>query len=297
MTTSSAAERQVDRLVAELHQTRLRVWSIVISFFGDAVTPRGGVLWLGAFRPIATRLGIEAGTLGAALSRLVADGWLEREKRGRHSLYRLAGERRADFEEATRRVYCGLSDGAAPDEASWDGAWSIVVLRDDARPPPGFVQIDQRTWVRPEGHGRSESTPCSAITFRAHGGDARAVRALAYDAWELGPVAAHYQRFMTRFSPLRTELEAGAPLDPISAISARTLLIHAFRKVVLRDPELPDALRPADWSGHTARREARTLYRVLLEASEAWLDAPDRTPEGPLPPPNPAFYRRFGGLK
>jgi phenylacetic acid degradation operon negative regulatory protein len=42
--------------------------------------------------------------------------------------------------------------------------------------------------------------------------------------------------------------------------------------LLLRDPELPDALLPADWSGKQARLICKSLYLQLEAASEQALD-------------------------
>jgi phenylacetic acid degradation operon negative regulatory protein len=40
----------------------------------------------------------------------------------------------------------------------------------------------------------------------------------------------------------------------------RTLLIHEYRRVLLRDPNLPEALLPAGWPGLQARALCESLY-------------------------------------
>jgi phenylacetic acid degradation operon negative regulatory protein len=65
---------------------------------------------------------------------------------------------------------------------------------------------------------------------------------------------------------------AGTPpqgLDPMQAAALRTLVVHRWRRVVLRHPDLPGSFHPADWPGEACRT------RVF-----AWLDA--------LPRPSPA---------
>ena len=76
---------------------------------------------------------------------------------------------------------------------------------------------------------------------------------------------------------------------------ARILLIHAYRRIVLRDPGLPAALLPDDWPGHAARALTGRIYRRLLGPSESYLDAHARNEEGPLPAPGGALSRRFAG--
>ena len=78
------------------------------------------------------------------------------------------------------------------------------------------------------------------------------------------------------------------------ALPLRLMLVHEWRRIVLRDPGLPPDLLPPDWPGHAARRHAAGLYRRLLPPSEAWLDREGRCEAGPLPPA--ALEGRFQGL-
>jgi phenylacetic acid degradation operon negative regulatory protein len=83
-------------------------------------------------------------------------------------------------------------------------------------------------------------------------------------------------------------------LADIDAFTARILLIHHYRRVVLRDPLLPTALLPADWPGRAARQLCGEIYRGLLPASEQWLDRNASDENGPLPVAGGELARRFG---
>jgi phenylacetic acid degradation operon negative regulatory protein len=74
----------------------------------------------------------------------------------------------------------------------------------------------------------------------------------------------------------------------------RILLIHHYRRVVLRDPLLPTALLPPDWPGRTARGLCGEIYRGLLLPSEQWLDRYGINEAGPLPKAGRELARRFG---
>ena len=76
----------------------------------------------------------------------------------------------------------------------------------------------------------------------------------------------------------------------------RSLLVHEFRRVLLRDPALPEELLPAGWSGTSARQLCRDLYRRLWRPAEHYLMAVLETADGPLPEATADFHRRFGGL-
>ena len=76
----------------------------------------------------------------------------------------------------------------------------------------------------------------------------------------------------------------------------RTLLIHAYRRVLLRDPLLPPALLPLDWPGAAAYALCRDFYRLTHRAAERHLAATLSEPGDPWPPADDAFYLRFDGL-
>jgi len=74
------------------------------------------------------------------------------------------------------------------------------------------------------------------------------------------------------------------------------LLIHEYRRLLLRDPQLPDELLPGDREGRAARQLCRNLYRLVQGRAEQYLADALETADGPLPDANSSYYRRFGGL-
>src|SRR5712671_6011403 len=93
------------RIIEQLKREPPRTGSIVITVFGDAIVPRGGSVWLGTLLEFFKTLDIDSGVVRTAMSRLAADGWLEREKVGRNSFYRLAEKGRQTFDAAVTHVY------------------------------------------------------------------------------------------------------------------------------------------------------------------------------------------------
>src|SRR3982074_1142462 len=76
---------------------------------------------------------------------------------------------------------------------------------------------------------------------------------LLSESWPLDRTADAYQKFMKPFEPLRGWIGRRERLSDLDAFTARILLIHYYRRVVLRDPLLPTALLPAAWAGRAAR--------------------------------------------
>jgi phenylacetic acid degradation operon negative regulatory protein len=81
-------------------------------------------------------------------------------------------------------------------------------------------------------------------------------------AWDLPALAAAYRRLLSRFGAVIDRFRQGdtALLDAGQCFVVRSLLIHAYRRAMLRDPQLPSALLPLDWPG---RRRLRTDPRFL----------------------------------
>src|SRR5262245_35383449 len=108
--SSSIAAAPLEPSVAALmrhfrRQRPLRGGSLIISIFGDSIAPRGGSISLASLIALAKPFGLTERLVRTSVARLAKDGWLEAERRGRLSFYRLAKPGRARFEEATRRIY------------------------------------------------------------------------------------------------------------------------------------------------------------------------------------------------
>jgi phenylacetic acid degradation operon negative regulatory protein len=251
-----------------------RIASLIVTIWGDAVAPRGGSLWLGSLQAILDRFGCTPGQVRTAMSRLAEEGWLARNRVGRLSFYRLGPRGEAAFGAAAARIYAGR----AP---FWDGRLRLVLLADaaerEALLAQGFGLLPGGALIAATGD--PAALPPRVPVLVATPREAAEARLLAARAWPLEGLAAGYRRFRDAFAPLE-----GAALPTAEALPLRLLLVHEWRRLVLRDPLLPPELLPEAWPGGPARALAGALYRRLTPAAEAWLDAEGRNEEGPLPP-------------
>ncbi len=101
-------------------------------------------------------------------------------------------------------------------------------------------------------------------------GDA-ADRALIEAGWDLAELARSYRRFVDTFTPVRESLASRSAPPAETAFVIRTLLIHEYRKIHLRDPLLPHSLLPADWIGAHAYELCRSLYRAVFFAADQFV--------------------------
>ncbi|MEE1923078.1 phenylacetic acid degradation operon negative regulatory protein PaaX [Pseudomonas sp. 148P] len=300
----------LDQLIERFQQqTPIRASSLIITLYGDAIEPRGGTVWLGSLIQLLEPMGINERLIRTSIFRLTKENWLTAEKVGRRSYYSLTGTGRRRFEKAFKRVY-------AANPPAWDGSWCLAMLTQ--------VPQDKRKEVREElewqgfgaispgilGCPRYERADINAtlqdlgvqeetILFETTAQDVLASKALRMqvrESWKIDELATHYSEFIQLFRPLWQSLKEQDSLDPKACFLARVLLIHEYRKLLLRDPQLPDELLPGDWEGRAARQLCRNIYRLIHGAAEQWLEAAMETADGPLPEAGEAFYKRFGGL-
>jgi phenylacetic acid degradation operon negative regulatory protein len=283
----------------------IRTGSLIVTVFGDAILPRGGAVQLADLIQLLAGFAINDSQVRTALSRLVGDGWLQSSRSGRRSLYRLTETGRHRFAEASRRIYGG------PPQA-WRGEWHVVIL-----PPAdanhgelkkdlgwlGFGQLAPGVMLHPAPDVNSLASvigdlPAAARPLVIAGaapfpGSGELLHGLVARCWDLAALSASYGDFQTRFAALGDALAAGGQPEPLPALLARLMLVHDYRRIILRDPMLPPRLMPADWIGRAAYRQAHRIYRKLVRPAERWIDTHLHGEDGRLPPPDEAFRQRF----
>jgi phenylacetic acid degradation operon negative regulatory protein len=294
-------------LIARFRRQRpLRGGSLIVTIFGDSIMPRGGAIALGSLIHIAGPFGLNERLVRTATARLAKEGWLEGRRSGNRSEYRLSDGGRVRFAEATRRIY--------DVQADWSGRWSLVVL------PPlraadrrrlreeltwnGFGEIAAGVFAHPEAHARefhSESETqdllSKVLIFNAILDDRSAATQLVSLGWDLQELGRRYQDFVTRFERVRAALKGRGEPDPLASFIARTLLIHDYRRLHLRDPLLPPRLLQLDWPGARAAQLCREIYARVFAPSERYLSSVAVQLEGALPPPERSVMQRFGGIE
>jgi len=293
-------------------RNRVKAGSLIISVFGDAILPRGGEIWLGALIHLLAPLDLNERLIRTTVFRLVKDEWLTTQTQGRRTDYKLSTSGRRHFEEASKQIYAST----AP---HWDHRWRLVMLVSELSPKErerlrrafywqGFGELNAHCFIHPSAdltavfdalriNGMSEVLPKLMPLVAANprlgqsANDADVVRA----AWDLAQLNADYMAFVKTYQKILDALRKAkkTSLDDESAFLTRTLLIHDFRRLLLRDPELPEVLLPAKWPGQTARMLTKELYRQLLKPSERHLNQHLLLANGDTPPASDLVSHRF----
>jgi phenylacetic acid degradation operon negative regulatory protein len=304
MTESTAAAELLARF---RRQRPLRGGSLIVTIFGDALMPRGGAVTLGSLIALAEPFGLNERLVRTAAARLAKDGWLQGRRAGKLSEYHLSNDGRERFAEATKRIY------SEPD-SPWSGRWTVIVL------PPmraaerkelkqeliwrGFGELSTNVFAHPEPDSQSLNVPQSpaallskAIVFEANLADDHAPQRLVSLGWDLEDLGLRYQRFVKRFERVLAALQGLRGIDDQACFIVRTLLIHEYRRLHLRDPMLPADLLRANWPGARAAALCRDIYARVFPGSELYLSRIAAQLDGPLPPPDASVMQRFGGIK
>jgi phenylacetic acid degradation operon negative regulatory protein len=198
---------------------------LLFTVLGEFVLPYGGEAWTSAVIDLLSRLGVEEKAARQALTRVAASGWLEPERQGRRTRWRLTERGRRLLTEGTERIYgfAGLAD-------RWDGRFLLVL----ASSPEGDRATRHLVRTRLEWAGLG--SPRSGVWVSTHAdrlgevqealaaagvlGDSQIfvgthegggeLTAMVRQAWDLDAIAAAYDAFIAEFEPgLSTEPAAG----------------------------------------------------------------------------------------
>ena len=288
-----------------------RAKSVVMTLFGDVITPHGGQVWLGSLIELLAPFGINDRLVRTSVFRLADEGWLGAQREGRRSRYALNPSAAHRFERAYQRIY-------TPSYREWKGKWTLLFAT------TGTITREQKVDLRKEllwegfgmiapsvfGHPSADAETLEEIllrvgvkgrvfvcdAFESEFAAARPLRDLIQQHWELGTVVTDYERFIKHFAVLPKLLNARRSIEPEQAFVTRTLLIHEFRRVQLHDQQLPLELLPENWPGKTAYELCRQIYQSTYKEAEEYVLNILRREDGNAPVAAPYFYQRFGGL-
>lgn len=293
----------------------MQAGSLIISLFGDAIYPRGGAIWLGCLIRLLAPLDINERLIRTAIYRLVKEDWLLTHSHGRRTDYALSASGNSRIEEASKAIYAAQSP-------PWDERWRLLMLtaslpnKDElllrkALIWQGFGEWQSQVFVHP---GADLQVAMALLKREGLGyvqkhlwpllADSLAVNASVSDrqvvsqAWDLAQLANSYRQFVKTYQPLTDEWPvkktSTGHVQNEKAFLLRLLLIHDYRRLLLRDPALPQKLLPDDWPGQTARTVCSELYTGLSVPSETYLDTQMQIADGSLTVGLSLLQNRFG---
>lgn len=301
-------ELAIEDLLADFRAHRsVRAKSLLITIFGDTLEPRGDGVWLSSLIRLAKPIGISERLVRTSVYRLTQEKWLARTSLGRRSYYQLTEAGHRQFANAEHRIYGGSN-------RRWDGQWRVVIV------PPKSISVSARNQIRKELkwqgfgtltadvliHPTADLEPVRAMLAHRNltgkvkvicgnsVGDSESPSELLNRCFNLDSIEREYDRFNQRLEDLwRATRRERKNIDGEAAFVGRTLLIHEYRRILLHDPDVPEALLPGNWPGAEARKRCARIYLSLCKAADLWAVSCCEVTGSPLGQPGKDYLKRF----
>lgn len=210
-----------------------RVWSLMVTLFGDLAQAEGRMIDGPLLSAIMDEIDVRPEAVRVALHRLRKDGWIVSHKHGRTRRHSLTPTSRRETLAASARIYA--PPGAQPEP------WRLALLPEGPpETPRGWTALLPRVCLGAAG----AAPPAGALVLEG----------TAPPDWLRHEIAAQmleeeYAALLPLLRSAADALPAGA-LSPLRTAVLRCLIVHNWRRIVLRHPALPPALLPDDWAGH-----------------------------------------------
>lgn len=234
-----------------------RVWSIIVSLLGDLAQGPEDRIFGSALTQIIQPMGIKPEAIRVALHRLRKDGWIESTRSGRASIHFLTEFGRSQSARVTPRIYD--RDPVIPER------WHLVVAEDggsqqtlhDLLLTETYVQIGKNVAL---GAGMLPRDCDDLVGFD--------VDALTAPGWLQSRICP--PDLISACDSLRTDLLAVIDTRPqgwhpsaMQVATLRTLVVHRWRRVALRFPDVPPLFFPEDWAGPACRQAVFEMLDAL----------------------------------
>ncbi len=285
--------------------TAISCKSFIVTVFGDVISQHGGWIWLGSMISSLEPLGFSERLIRTSVFRLVKEDWLQVKKIGRKSFYAFTDSANKHYTKAARRIYAGKVHHS-------DGRWLIVMpcFVDETNLPVlkrqllwmGFSALSSGAYAHPSIDQTSlEETISelalsdSVIVFSSRTFDQKSnlvLKRLVHEKWGLETLDTSYQKIIDDYSPLLSMLNNDKIISDQQSYFLRCLLIHEYRRVLLKDHELPKDMLPENWSGFYANELVKKLYAKFSKGSCRYIGQLENA-EGPLPRASIEFNKRF----
>ncbi len=222
-----------------------RVWSLMVTLFGDLAQAEGRMIDGPLLSAVMAEIDVRPEAVRVALHRLRNEGWIASHKHGRTRRHCLTPTSRRETLAASARIYASPDAPPVP--------WRLVLL-EDAMPGPlpstqGWAPLLPRVYLG----SAAMQPPDGALVLEGGSVPDWLRQELAAQMLE-----AEYDALIPILRRAEETLPAGV-LSPLQRAVLRCLIVHNWRRIVLRHPAVPAALLPRDWAGQTCHRQVAGL--------------------------------------
>lgn len=236
-----------------------RVWSLIVTIFGDLARQERDRISGAALTRLVGMMGVKPEAMRVALFRLRKDGWIDSVREGRGSLHFLTPMGRRQSAEASPRIY--EAERGFPDR------WHLLVSGTGEQ--TGRGQLDSVLLT-------GEYLPVGSQVVIGPGplpGDLKGLLGVetgqvSVPDWLRDQVCppdlmVQYAALERDFATLLFQLDRATPLALAECAALRLLVVHSWRRLLFRHPDLPDWFFPVGWRGPACRGLFRSLMGRL----------------------------------
>lgn len=309
MSMSAKIQQIIDSVVKN---ETLSGTSLISTIFGDSVLHRGGNISLASLIQLLELFGFNDRAVRTSVFRLVKNDWLCSDKIGRTSFYRITASSRSTYLQAEQRIYNDQMK-------EWDHYWDLILMSSlDTENKAllkkelewlGFANISTNLMAYPGCNSielqrllvdlnmSEQVVVFKAETLQLFNNSVDTIGRMLRTNWPIDELRQRYLQFLDIFREIGVLLmQENEQLEPVQAFQIRTLLIHYYRRILLKDPALPLELLPTDWPAISARTLSMNIYKKVFEPADEYFLSVAATAEGPMPNATAHYWRRFGGL-
>ena len=215
--TPQAGTSDPSAFIAELKDVGcIKVWSLLVTIFGDLSEAHGGFLTSRQLNGLFDAFDIQSGALRVALHRLRKEGWIESERIGRISRFKMTEQARQETDKARPVVYRAPSDHLE--------SWVFVVSNSPL--PSGAVKLNKVMACLQEARAEELEDAWVMPTPRSPMPSWLADRALSRELREN----------VAKLAGIVDQMENAAQNgNSYQRMALRLLILHQWRRVALRD--------------------------------------------------------------
>lgn len=237
-----------------------RVWSLLVTLFGDLVLPSGDPISGSEINALLRLSGLKREAIRVAIHRLRKDGWIDSTRQGRESFYELSAWGAAQTRSAAPRVYAQ----SAPHAEAW-----IWIADAKATDTLAGAEVYVAPNIALASCQPSQSDGVYALPVSAAAPPPAWMRALVCNTDQM----ALWADLDLRLQRLASGLRDASSFADEERVILRCLAVHAWRRLALRVPTLPDHMFPEGWAGPSARTQFHDVLCLLPRSAYAQLRA------------------------
>jgi len=224
----------------------IKVWSVIVTIFGDLAQNSGDEISGLYLSAITERIGIKPEAMRVAIHRLRKDNWIESRKIGRVSQYRLSAFGYKESKVASPRIYGSPKIDPSVQRTNWH----LVLLEPGTTHQiisPNQIEISQGIILV---HGPVNNAPAEALSVRF---DTTAAPNWVCEAILPEALCLAYEAFFEVLSQIGSMLNNQQQLSETDVLVLRVLIVHTWRRLLLRHSETVDIFFTEGWIGSKCR--------------------------------------------